>query len=405
MSGLPQSPGDLGSGSSAVLLAFFYRLRSHGLKVTPQQWLTVMEGLARGLHGSSLAGFYSLSRCILVRDESELDDFDLCFAAHFKGIEFIAAAIQDEVWQWLENPAPPVSMDPAWREMLDAVDVDALREEFERRLKEQTERHDGGSHWIGTGGTSPFGHGGAHPGGIRVGGEGGGGSAVQVAAERRFREQRRDLVLDTRQLSLALKKLRTLERVGPADELDLEATIDHTARQAGDLELVFTPPRENRLSLLMAMDIGGSMWPFRELVDTLFSAAHRVRHFKRFDHVYFHNCVYDNVYGDAAFSEKIPLADLFRRFDRETRLVLVGDAHMYPGEITDRYGSVNWTERNEQPGAVSLHRLRDHFTNCGWLNPMKRISWSAPSVRLIRETFPMYPLTVQGVEDLARDLS
>ena len=405
MTGPTATPGELGADSPAVLLSFFYRLRGHGLKVTPQQWLTVMEGLARGLHGSSLIGFYSLSRSILVRDESELDDFDLCFAAHFRGLESIAAVIEDEVWRWLEDPAPPMTVDPVWREMLDAVDVDALREEFERRLKEQSERHDEGSYWIGTGGTSPFGHGGAHPGGIRVGGEGGGGSAVQVAAERRFQEQRRDLVLDTRQLSLALKKLRALERVGPADELDLEATIDRTARQAGDLELVFTPPRENRLSLLMAMDIGGSMWPFRELVDTLFSAAHRVRHFKRFDHVYFHNCVYDNVYGNAAFSDKIPLTELFRRFDRNTRLVLVGDAHMYPGEITDRYGSVNWTERNEQPGSVYLQRLRDHFTNCAWLNPMKRNSWSAPSVRLIREVFPMYPLTVQGVEDLAKDLS
>ena len=405
MSGPAATPEDPRSDSPAILLSFFYRLRSHGLKVTPQQWLTVMEALARGLHGSSLAGCYSLSRSILVRDESELDDFDLCFAAHFRGIESAAAAIGEEVWQWLENPTPPVSMDPKWREFLDAVDVDALREEFERRLQEQTERHDGGSHWIGTGGTSPFGHGGSHPGGIRVGGEGGGGSAVQVAAERRFREQRRDLVLDTRQLSLALKKLRTLERVGPADELDLDATIDRTAREAGDLELVFTPPRENRLSLLMAMDIGGSMWPFRELVDTLFSAAHRVRHFKRFDHVYFHNCVYDNVYGNAAFTEKLPLNELFRRYDRDTRLVMVGDAYMYPGEITDRYGSINWTERNERPGAASLRSLRDHYTNCAWLNPMERRHWSAPSTRLIREIFPMYPLTVQGVEDLARDLS
>ena len=390
---------------AGVFLSFFYRLRGHGLKVTPQQWITLIDALGRGLHGSSLVGFYSLARSILVRDESELDDFDLCFAAHFEGVDSAAAAIEDEVWNWLDNPVPPYAIDPAWREVLDAVDVDALREEFERRLREQTERHDGGSHWIGTGGTSPFGHGGSHPGGIRVGGEGGGGSAVQVAAERRYQEHRRDLVLDTRQLSLALKKLRTLERVGPADELDLDATIDRTAREGGELELVFTPPRENRLSLLMAMDIGGSMWPFRDLVDTLFSAAHRVTHFKRFDHVYFHNCIYERVYGNARFSETIPLPDLFRRFDRETRLVLVGDAHMYPGEITDRHGAINWTERNEQSGAVHLGRLRDHFRHCAWLNPMPKRMWSAPSIRLIREIFPMYPLTVQGVGDLAGDLS
>lgn len=400
----PDKP-DRGAEHAGVLLSFFYRLRGHGLKVTPQQWLTVLEGLARGLHGSSLAGFYSLARAILVRDEAELDDFDLCFAAHFEGMEGAATTIEQEIWQWLERPVAPYTVDPEWRAVLDAVDVEGLREEFERRLREQTERHDGGDQWIGTGGTSPFGHGGSHPGGFRIGGEGGGGSAVQVAAERRYREHRRDLVLDTRQLSLALKKLRALERLGPAAELDLDATIDRTAREGGELALVFAPPRENRLSLLLAMDVGGSMWPYRELVDTLFSAAHRVRHFKRFDHMYFHNCVYEKVYGNAAFTQQVPLSELLRLHDRETRLVLVGDAHMYPGEITDRYGSINWIERNERPGADSLERLRDHFRHSAWLNPMPERMWAAPSVRLIRRIFPMYPLTVQGVEDLARELS
>ena len=392
-------------GQAGIFLAFFYRLRGHGLKVTPKQWLTLIEALAKGLHGSSLVGFYSLARGILVKDESELDDFDICFSAHFRGVDSAAAAIEKEVWDWLENPAPPHVADPSWWRMLDAVDVEALREEFESRLREQTERHDGGNRWIGTGGTSPFGHSGTHPGGIRVGGEGSGGSAVQVAAERRYREHRRDVVLGTRQLSVALKKLRALQRTGPADELDLAATIDRTAREGGELELVFEPPPENRLGLLLAMDIGGSMWPHRDLVDLLFSVAHRGRHFKHFDHVYFHNCIYEGVYADVRFHEQIPLADLFRRFDRETRLVLVGDAHMYPGEITDRFGAINWTERNEQPGAHYLKRMRDHFRHCAWLNPMGRSAWSAPSIRLVREIFTMYPLTVQGVEELAKDLS
>lgn len=390
---------------AGIFLSFFYRLRGRGLKVTPKQWLTLIEALTKGLHGSSLVGFYSLARGILVKDESELDDFDQGFAAHFRGVDSAAAEIEKEVWDWLDNPAPSHVANPEWRKMLDAVDVEALREEFERRLSEQTKRHDGGNRWIGTGGTSPVGHSGTHAGGIRVGGEGGGGSAVQVAAERRYREHRRDVVLDTRQLSLALKKLRALERTGPADELDLTATIDRTAREGGELELVFEPPPENRLGLLLAMDIGGSMWPHRDLVDLLFSVAHRGRHFKRFDHVYFHNCIYERVWSDARFHEKIPLADLFRRFDRETRLVVVGDAHMYPGEITDRFGAIDWTERNEQPGAAYLRRVRDHFRHCAWLNPMGKSAWSAPSIRLIREIFTMYPLTVQGVEELAKDLS
>lgn len=393
------------AGHAGIFLGFFYRLREHGLKVTPQQWLTLVEALARGLHASSLVGFYSLARGIMVRDESELDDFDLCFAAHFEGVSFEAAAIEKEVWEWLESTARPYILDPEWRRVLDAVDVDRLRAELEKRLAEQTERHDGGNRWVGTGGTSAFGHSGEHPGGIRVGGEHGAGTAVQVAAERRFQEHRKDLVLDTRQLGIALKKLRALERTGPVDELDVEDTIDQTAREGGELELVFKRPKENRIGLVLAMDIGGSMWPFKDVVDTLFSAAHQARHFKHFDHVYFHNCIYERVYGNARFSEKIPLAEFFRRFDRETRLVLVGDAYMYPGEITDRFGAVDWTERNEKPGEAYLQRVREHFKHAAWLNPMQEESWSAPSIRLIKRIFPMYPLTVQGVEELARDLS
>ncbi len=406
---MDQSPAPAGEGPAApnpeIFLSFFYRLRSQGLAVTPQQWLTVVEGLARGLHGSSLVGFYSLSRSILVRDESELDDFDQAFAAQFRGIDDAVLVIEREVWDWLAQPVPSRAIDPAWRDLFERIDVEALLAEFERRLATQTERHDGGNHWIGTGGTSPFGHSGAPVGGVRVGGEGGGGSAVQVAAERRYQEHRRDLVLDTRQLSLALKKLRALERVGPAEELDVDATIDRTAREGGELELVFTPPRQNSLGLLLAMDIGGSMESFRHLVDLLFSAAHGARHFKRFDHVYFHNCIYERVYSDARFLDPIPLPDLLRRFDRETRLVLVGDAYMYPGELTDRYGAIDIMERNERPGLEYLDRLRDHFRHAAWLNPMQESAWSAPSIRLVKRVFPMYPLTVDGVERLAKDLS
>jgi uncharacterized protein with von Willebrand factor type A (vWA) domain len=387
-----------------LFLSFFYRLRRHGLKVTPTQWLTLIRGLCLGLHGASLIGFYSLARAILAKDESELDDFDLAFAAHFEGIEHAAAAIEDAVWEWLENPIAPHAIDPEWQRVLEEIDVEALRRELERRLAQQEGRHDGGNRWVGTGGTSPFGHSGYHPGGIRVGGERRLGSAVQVAAERHYREHRRDLELDTRQLGVALKKLRALKREGPAEELDVDATIDRTAREGGELELVFHAPRENNLSLLLAMDVGGSMEPYRRLVDLLFSAAHGARHFKRFEHVYFHNSVYDRVYANAAFTEPIPLADLQHRFDRETRLVLVGDAYMYPGELTQRFGAINWADHNEEPGVAYLERLADHFASAAWLNPMSESYWGAPSVQIVRRFFPMYPLTVAGVEALASDL-
>ncbi len=397
----PEQPGQAHTG---IFLPFFYRLRGSGLKVTPNQWLTLIEALARGLHGASLTGFYSLARAILAKDESELDDFDLAFAQHFKGVEAAAAAIEKEVWDWLATPVAPYAIDPEWQRVLDEVDVDALRQEFAERLREQNERHDGGNRWIGTGGTSAFGHSGYHPGGIRIGGQGRSGSAVQVAAERQFREHRRDLVLDTRQLGLALRKLRAFAREGRADELDIVSTIDQTARQAGELELVFKPPRQNNLSLLLAMDVGGSMDSYRHLVSRLFSAVHGTRHFKRFEHVYFHNCVYQKVFADAGFSEPIPLHDLFRQFDNETRLVIVGDAHMYPGELTHRYGAIDWNERNEEPGIASLAKLRGFFKHTAWLNPMAERMWIFPSVRLVGQIFTMYPLTIAGVQDLAKDL-
>lgn len=388
-----------------LLLGFFYALRTRGIKVTPTQWLTVIEGLSLGLHGASLTGFYTLARAILAKDESELDDFDLVFAAHFKGMSDAVASIEDQALAWLESPIAPYPVDPQWRKTLEQVDLEALRAQLEQRLAEQKERHDGGNRWVGTGGTSPFGHSGFHPGGIRVGGEGRLGTAVQVAAQRRYREHRRDQVIETRQMGVALKKLRALTRIGLAEELDLKATIDATAKAAGDLELKFTPPRHNALSLLLAMDVGGSMEPYRRMVDALFSAAHGIRHFQRFEHVYFHNCVYDRLYRDAQLETPELLSELLNNFDRNTRLVIVGDAHMYPGELTQKWGAINYYEQNDKPGLHFLGLLREHFKAAAWLNPMDELWWDAPSIRIVRGVFPMYPLTVAGVEQLSKDLS
>jgi uncharacterized protein with von Willebrand factor type A (vWA) domain len=237
-----------------------------------------------------------------------------------------------------------------------------------------------------------------------VGGTGRYGSAVQVAGARRFREHRHDLVLDTRQLGVALRKLRALKRDGPEDELDLDATIEKTARDAGELELVFQAPRRNDMSLLLLMDVGGSMDPHRHLVSRLFSAANASRHFKRFSYVYFHNCVYGEVYQDSWFTKRVPTPELIKEYDADTRMVFVGDAYMYPGELTDRYGAIQWEDRNETPGIIWLRRLSDHFRNTAWINPMSERMWNAPSVHMIRQVFPMYPLTIEGVENLSRDL-
>lgn len=389
---------------AGLFLGFFFRLRRAGLPVSPTEWLALVEGLAKGLHGSSLIGFYSLSRCLLVKDESRLDLFDQVFAEHFQNVAGLPE-IEKDIWDWLKDPIPPFTLDPELRKVLDTVDVERLRQLFEERLRQQDARHDGGDRWIGTGGTSPFGHSGFHPGGIRVGGEGRWGSAVQVAAARRYREHRHDLMLDVRQLSVALRKLRRLKREGLASELDLPGTIDRTAREAGDLSLVFQPPRKNNLSLLLLLDVGGSMDPYRRLVSLLFSAAHASRHFRRFSYYYFHNCVYGQVYRDAAFQDPVPTPSLLHTWDRDTRLVMVGDAYMYPGELTDRHGAIQWEDRNETPGLVWLRRLRQHFRHAAWINPMSYRMWESPSVVMIQNVFEMWPLTVEGVARLAGSLA
>lgn len=394
-----------GAQRTPVLLELFYHMRSCGLRVTPTQWLTVLEGAAKGLHGSSLMGFYGMARAILVKDERELDDFDQAFASYFEGRELRIEEIENRVLDWLARPIPPFEIDPELRRVMDEVDVEALREELNRRLAEQKEKHDGGNHWVGTGGTSPFGHSGYHPGGIRVGGQGRLGSAVQVAAARSYRGHRQDVALDVRQLTVALRKLRVLVRSGPGEELDMEETIARTARSGGDLELAMRSPRKNDIAVILAMDVGGSMEPHRRLVDRLFSAAHQARHFRKFEHVYFHNCVYDAVYEDPLFERAISVRKLIADNDSRTRLIVVGDAYMYPGELIDRYGAIAWDDRNEEPGITWLRRLAEHFPRSAWLNPMPPWSWRAPSVGIVRKVFEMYPLTALGVERLAEDLA
>ena len=270
---------------------------------------------------------------------------------------------------------------------------------FEERLKEQNERHDGGNRWIGTGGTSPFGHGGVNPAGIRVGGAGGGGRAVQVAAQRRFKNYRTDLVLDTRQIGMALRRLRRLGRDGLATELDIDATIDATAKNAGELDIHFSPPRENRLKVMLLMDVGGSMDPFANLVSRLFSAAHQASHFREFTPLYFHNCVYSQLYPTARLRDGTKTIEILRRHQPETRLIIVGDAHMAPYELTSRYGAIDYWHQNEVDGHSWLNKLKNHFQKAVWLNPIPKRFWNHPTIHLIGQVFPMYELTLNGLED------
>ncbi len=373
----------------------FYGLRAAGLKVGLQEWMVLLEALRRGAV-SSLDDLYVVARAVLVKSEAHFDTYDQVFAAVFGGGALPGPELE-KVLDWLAEAAERPRLSPEQIAALERLDLETLRRRFEERLREQTERHDGGSRWVGTGGSSPFGHGGTHPSGVRVGGRGGGGSAVQVASERRFARYRHDRILDTRDLAVALRRLRRLSRRHAATELDVEESIDATCRNAGELTLEFRSPRADEARVLLLMDVGGSMDPYSHLVERLFSAAHGLQHWRSFGAYTFHNCVYETV--DAARPGEPPtaVADLLDGLPRETFLIVVGDAAMAPPELLDAHGAIDYRHLNPTPGIVWLHRLRERFPRAAWLNPLREQAWTGFSTRLVRTVFPMYPLTVQGI--------
>ncbi|MFZ5584630.1 MAG: vWA domain-containing protein [Thermodesulfobacteriota bacterium] len=386
-----------------MFLDFFYTLRQLKVPVSVTEWMTLMEALSKGHAQSSLTSFYYLARAILIKSETFYDQYDQAFGHVFKNAE-LPADIRDEIMQWLEDPLNQLQLPPEELEKLKRWDLDELRKELEKRLAEQTERHDGGGKWIGTGGTSPFGHSGAHPAGVRIGGMGGGGHAIQIASKRLFRNYRTDVTLDVRQVKVALKKLRQFAKEGPEDELDIEATIDKTCREAGEIELVFARARKNNVKVLLMMDSGGSMTPYARLVDRLFSAAHQMSHFRDFKAYYFHNCVYQDIYKDIYTSEAEPTASLLKNLDGDYKVILVGDAYMAPSELFSVGGAIDYFYHNETPGLEWLRRIKDHFRYCVWLNPLPERAWIHPTIRTISQTFPMFPLTLDGLEDAVRAL-
>jgi uncharacterized protein with von Willebrand factor type A (vWA) domain len=387
-----------------VFLDFFYELRKRKVPVATQEWMALMRALELGLHDSSLDGFYQLARVVCVKDVAHYDSFDAAFLSVFRGIERDALVLTEEMMAWLSDPRLKELLSEEELEQLKNMSLAEVQELFRKRLAEQRERHDGGNRWVGTGGTSPFGEGGRHPTGIRAGSGGGGRSAMQVAAERRFREYRSDVVLDVRRVDLALRMLRDLGREGAPAELDLDETIDHTARNAGDLELVIKPPHRNRVKVLLLMDVGGSMDPYAHLVSQLFTAASRAGRFARFRSFYFHNCVYESVYEDARFYKSVPLADLLAGSDRAEKLVVVGDASMHPAELLEAAGSMYFYTRNPTPGLEWMRRLAEHFRSTAWLNPEPEQYWGQTTIQVLGRLFPMFPLTIDGLQRAVRQL-
>jgi hypothetical protein len=365
--------------------------------------MALMEAMALGLHESSLDGFYHLCRTLCVKDIAFYDAYDEAFLSYFKDIHKDALELTDQLKQWLENPHAISGLTDEQRQALQELDLEKLREMFEQRLKEQKERHDKGNRWIGTGGTSPFGSGGQNPTGMRVGG-GGGRSAMAVADARKFKEYRRDVVLDVRQIDVALRGLRRLGREGAIEELDLDDTIEKTGKNAGELEIVFRPPRRNRVKVVLLMDVGGSMDPHAELMSRLFTAASRTGRFAKFRSYYFHNCVYNSVYEDALFRKPVPVADLLAHSDRDEKLVVVGDALMHPAELLDPGGSMYLYTQQRASGIEWLRRLATHFRSSAWLNPEPDRFWSGTTIEVIASVFPMFPLTLDGLAQAVRFL-
>jgi hypothetical protein len=375
-----------------------YELRGRGVPVGTQEVIALAQALQAGLHDSSLDGFYNVARSVMIHSEAHLDSFDEAFLSFFKGIEIESKKLKDELWDWLQQAKEDMSeLTDEQREFVENLDLDELRKLFEERLAEQDERHDGGNKWIGTGGTSPFGHSGRAPQGFRIGGSGGGRSAVKVADARRYRGYRQDLTLDVRQMQVALRKLRLFAREGGDEELDLEGTIDATAQNAGELEVVTRPPRRHNTRIILMMDVGGSMDPFAHLCSRLFSAAKNSSHFKELRTYYFHNCVYGHVYETERFDTPIKVRDLIHETGPHYKLIMVGDALMAPYELLAAGGSLDLGDDRGVEGLQWLMMLSQHYHRSIWLNPEPQRYWTGNTIEYVGQTFDMFPLTLEGL--------
>jgi uncharacterized protein with von Willebrand factor type A (vWA) domain len=390
-----------------VLVPFFFELRRAGVPVAITEFLMLLEALRARVAQVSAQDFYHLARACLVKDERHYDRFDLAFATVFRGAERRFAQLLGEVpAEWLRTLAARVFSEEDKQRIAALGGWDKLLETLRQRLREQTERHEGGNKWIGTGGTSPFGAHGYNPEGIRIGDAGSGQrSAVKVWERREFRSLDDTVELGTRNLKLALRKLRRFAREGAADQLDLEGTIDATARNAGLLDLKLVPERHNAIKVLLFLDVGGSMEDHVRCCEELFSAARS--EFKHLEHFYFHNFIYESLWKDSSrrFAQLIATERVLRTYGRDYCVILVGDAAMSPYEITQPGGSIeHW---NKEPGALWMQRLCATFPRLVWLNPERRESWDyTASVRITRELVRerMFPLTISGLDQAIREL-
>jgi uncharacterized protein with von Willebrand factor type A (vWA) domain len=385
-----------------MLIPFFFMLRDGGMKTSITELLTLHEAMKCGLARYNVDDFYFLSRACLVKDESKLDRFDRIFAAYFKGVEdSLADMMQDVPDEWLNRQAELILSEEE-RAMIEALGgFDELMKALRERLEEQDERHEGGNRWVGTAGTSPFGAYGYNPEGVRIGQqESRNRRAAKVWDRRDYRNLDDSVELGTRNIKVALRRLRKFAREGAADQLDLNDTIDKTARNAGFLDIRMVPERHNAVKVLLCLDIGGSMDDHIRVCEELFSAARS--EFKHLEYFYFHNFIYESLWKDnhRRHSERIPTLDITHKYGADYKLIFVGDATMSPYEIVYAGGSVeHW---NEEPGAIWIKRLLNTYQKAIWLNPEPEDRWNfTPSIKLAREIMDdrMYPLTIAGLDE------
>lgn len=390
-----------------MFVNFFFELRDEKVPVTLREYLTLVEAIKEGCANYSVQDFYYLARSALVKDEKNLDKFDRVFGKCFEGIEFTHDEDQVEIPEdWLRQLTEKFFSEEE-RAALEEMDWDELMETLKERLEEQDGRHEGGSKWIGTAGTSPFGAYGYNPAGVRIGQkENRNNKAVKVWDKRQFKNLDSDVEIGTRNIKVALRKLRRWAREGSPDELDLPDTIRSTARNAGYLDLKMVPERHNNVKVLLFLDVGGSMDPHVKLCEELFSAARS--EFKNLEYFYFHNCLYETVWKDnyRRSRERIDTYQLLHTYPHDYKVIFIGDASMSPYEIVHPGGSVeHW---NEESGEMWMKRLLDVYHKAVWLNPVPEGYWEmTPSIQVMNQILGqrMFPLTLQGLDDAMKTLS
>jgi hypothetical protein len=385
---------------------FMDELRAAGIPASLKEHLVLLEALDKDVIRRSPEEFYYLSRATFVKDEGLLDRFDQVFSKVFKGIETSYGTQEEEIpLDWLKAVAEKYLSEEEMEKIKSLGSWEEIMETLKERLEEQQKRHEGGSKWVGTGGTSPYGNSGYNPEGVRIGGEGGQKKAIKVWDKREFQNLDNTKLLGTRNIKVALRRLRKFAREGAQDELDINRTIDGTAKK-GWLDIHMRAERHNAVKLLLFLDVGGSMDPFIKLCEELFSAA--TGEFKNLEFFYFHNCPYEGVWKDnrRRFSERTNTWDILHKYGHDYKLIFVGDASMSPYEITHPGGSVE--HFNEEAGVTWMHRLTNTYPAAAWLNPVPEKQWGySQSVKIIRELMNdrMYPLTVDGLSDAMKELT